>query len=95
MESFLLFPERSAPSVKTTAGRVPDSQCQGTRVGLGELAGVQSRRGADNESLLSLLLSPSVNSLQKPPAAEASCKPSLFILKHPQSQMFQNQLFLL
>lgn len=71
------------------------TQCQGTRVGLGELAVVQSRRGADNESLLSLLLSPSVNSLQKPPAAEASCKPSLFILKHPQSQVFQNQPFLL
>ena len=69
---FPFFPESSSPSVQITSGTRPVSQCQGTRAGLGERtwACVQSRRGA--QGLLSLRLSPFINSLQKPPAAEAS-----------------------
>ena len=75
---FFFFPERSVPSVQTTAGRAPGSQGQGTRAGLGKLtwAWVQGRRGTNSESLLCLLLSPSMNSLQKRPAAKTSCKHS-------------------
>ena len=74
--SFFFFQKGLYHLCRRLLARAPGSQGQGTRAGLGKLtwAWAQGRRGTNSESLLCLLLSPSVSSLQKPPAAKASCK---------------------